>query len=84
MVSFLSSGGLGLRFAPVVAKPHRGLAALRKREYAARLSVFPCAEYIITYQPPENVELQMQNTLYNGTAFIPFTIPKFLAEIRIA
>ena len=27
---------------------------------------------------------QMQNTLYNGTAFIPFTIPKFLAEIRIA
>ncbi len=26
----------------------------------------------------------MQNTLYNGTDFIPFTIPKFLAEIRIA
>ena len=32
----------------------------------------------------KNTELQMQNTLYNGTDFIPFTIPKFLAEIRIA
>ena len=32
----------------------------------------------------ENEKLQMQNTLYNGTDFIPFIIPKFLVEILIA
>ena len=65
-------------------------SATTRHEYAAKRNTNSTAAVTSDFVTFCNIlrgflcKRQMQNTLYNGTAFIPFTIPKFLAEIRIA